>query len=91
MGANEIDEGLSTSQNPPCPYRRTVRRAGGAPSAGSIPTIARSFKSSTTRRYRQIVNEPDARLWQRNYYEHILRNEAELARIREYILDNPRR
>lgn len=29
--------------------------------------------------------------WQRNYYEHIIRNEDELNRIREYIMYNPRR
>jgi putative transposase len=28
-------------------------------------------------------------IWQRNYYEHIVRNEAELTRIREYIVNNP--
>ncbi len=30
-------------------------------------------------------------LWQRNYYEHIIRNESELNRVREYIADNPAR
>ena len=29
------------------------------------------------------------RLWQRNYYEHILRNENEMSRLREYIRNNP--
>jgi REP element-mobilizing transposase RayT len=29
------------------------------------------------------------KLWQRNYYEHIIRNESDLNRIRSYILDNP--
>jgi hypothetical protein len=33
----------------------------------------------------------DGRLWQRNYYEHIIRNEAELNRVREYIQNNPLR
>ena len=28
-------------------------------------------------------------LWQRNYYEHIVRNDDELNRIREYIMNNP--
>lgn len=31
------------------------------------------------------------RLWQRNYYEHIIRNEKSLNRIRQYITDNPLR
>ena len=33
----------------------------------------------------------ESRLWQRNYYEHVIRNEESLHRIREYILDNPTR
>jgi REP element-mobilizing transposase RayT len=33
----------------------------------------------------------EKRLWQRNYYEHIIRGEAELTRIREYIAANPAR
>jgi hypothetical protein len=32
---------------------------------------------------------PGLPVWQRNYYEHIIRNDDELARIREYIVDNP--
>ena len=31
------------------------------------------------------------KLWQRNYYEHIIRNEADLRRIEEYIQNNPLR
>ena len=31
----------------------------------------------------------DRRVWQRNYYEHIIRDEAELARVRRYIDENP--
>ena len=33
----------------------------------------------------------NGRLWQRNYYEHIIRDEQSLNRIRQYILDNPAR
>ena len=32
---------------------------------------------------------PGAPLWQRNYYEHVIRNEASLSEIREYIANNP--
>jgi REP element-mobilizing transposase RayT len=31
----------------------------------------------------------DKRIWQRNYYEHIIRNHKELHEIREYIVNNP--
>lgn len=36
----------------------------------------------------QMFND---KLWQRNYYEHVIRNEADLAEVREYILNNPTR
>ncbi len=75
--------------------RGTARRAPtaveqfGKPVSGSIPTIIRSFKSAVTKRineYRQMVG---AKLWQRNYWERIIRNETELNHIREYIHNNP--
>ena len=52
------------------------------------------FKSLTTTRYRLGVNERgwapfDRRLWQRNYYDHVIRDEDELDRVRHYILGNP--
>jgi len=31
----------------------------------------------------------DGKLWQRNYYEHIIRNDMELYNIRSYIINNP--
>ncbi len=39
------------------------------------------------------INWPyfNGKLWQRNYYEHIIRNEEEMDRIRQYIVDNPAR
>jgi len=48
----------------------------------------------TTKRYADGVKkngwQPFPRkLWQRNYYEHIIRNENELNQIREYIIQNP--
>ena len=49
--------------------------------------IVRSFKAVATRRIRQAGVLAFA--WQRNYYEHIIRDEASLNRIREYIANNP--
>ena len=65
-----------------------------APMVMSLPDVVHSFKSLTTALYRQGVTENGwvpfcNRLWQRNYYEHIIRNEDELNRIRQYIEDNP--
>lgn len=61
----------------------------GKPVSGSIPTIIRSFKSAATKRVNESHGTPGTKLWQRNYYEHIIRDDDELNRIRQYILDNP--
>ena len=53
----------------------------------TISEIIRALKAVSTRRVRQLAHEGFG--WQRNYYEHIVRNEAELNRIRQYVADNP--
>jgi len=63
----------------------------GKPVCDSIPTIIRAFKSIITKRINQIRGTPGAPVWQRNYHEHIIRNEESLNRIRQYIADNSRR
>jgi len=61
----------------------------GKPVPGSLPTIVRSFKSAATKRINIWRGTPGASVWQRNYYEHILRDEASWERVREYIANNP--
>lgn len=61
----------------------------GKPVSGSIPTIVRAFKSAVTKRTREEIKMPDKKLWQRNYYEHVIRTDEDLNRIREYIICNP--
>jgi REP element-mobilizing transposase RayT len=55
----------------------------------SLGSIIAGFKAITTKRINALRGTPGAPVWQRNYYEHILRDEADLARIRNYILGNP--
>jgi REP element-mobilizing transposase RayT len=52
--------------------------------AHTIGAIVRGFKGA-------IVRRSGIEIWQRNYHEHIIRNEAALARIRRYIVANPAR
>jgi hypothetical protein len=61
--------------------------AGAMNRAPTVGDIVRAFKAVTTRRIRQhrMANFG----WQRNYYEHIIRNEASLDGIRAYIVNNP--
>jgi putative transposase len=57
--------------------------------AGSFPAMIQNFLSITTRKINRIRKTPGEKLWQRNYFEHIIRNEKKLNRIREYIRNNP--
>ncbi len=57
--------------------------------APTVGEIVRSFKARCTYAINQIRNTSDIPIWQRNYYEHIIRNETELGKIREYIMNNP--
>jgi len=57
----------------------------------SIGAIIGQFKSAVTRQINALRNAPGAPVWQRNYYEHIIRNEQALNAIRRYIVENPLR
>jgi REP element-mobilizing transposase RayT len=50
-----------------------------------------AFKTVSTKRINELRGTPGATVWQRNYYEHIIRDEEELNRVRQYIADNPAR
>jgi putative transposase len=63
----------------------------GKPVTSSLPTIVRSFKAATTKRINEMRGTPGAPVWQRGFYEHIVRDEDDLNRIREYIAGNPER
>jgi REP element-mobilizing transposase RayT len=61
----------------------------GQPVSGSISTIVRSFKSAVTKHINELHGVSGNTIWQRNFYERIIRNETELNGIREYIRSNP--
>ncbi|MCB0282226.1 MAG: transposase [Calditrichae bacterium] len=61
----------------------------GKPVKGSVPTIIRSYKSAVTKRINELRKSPGAIVWQRNYYEHIIRDEQALNSISIYIRNNP--
>ena len=48
-----------------------------------------AFKTVSTKKINIIRNAPGTPVWQRNYYEHIIRNENALNNIRQYIINNP--
>ena len=59
------------------------------PRPKSIGSLMSGFKSTVTKCINKIRQTPGISVWQRNYYEHIIRNETELDNIRQYIIDNP--
>jgi putative transposase len=64
--------------------------------SGSIPPkrkplghLIAAFKTVSTKRVNDFRCTPGAKLWQRNYYEHVIRNGESLQAARRYIVDNP--
>ncbi|MBU1113161.1 MAG: transposase [Candidatus Omnitrophica bacterium] len=58
------------------------------PQSGSIGAIIGQFKSTVTKQINQIRQTPGTPIWQRNYYEHIIRQGVELDEKRKYIINN---
>ena len=66
-----------------------ISETGAASSAPTLGQIVRMFKSVSAIAVNKILNRKNKPLWQRNYYERIIRNEEECNRTREYIFNNP--
>lgn len=66
-----------------------IDRKGDRPVAPTIGSLIGGFKSTATKQINEIRKMPRVPVWQRNYYEHIIRNEKSLYNIREYIVNNP--
>jgi len=80
-----VDSPVGATHESPLPTRPR------GPKRQSIASIVGSSKSAVSKRINHHRGTPGAPVWQRNYYEHITRNEQSLNRIRQYIADNPQR
>lgn len=78
-------DGMSSDYNDKTPNTETFYKS----TKNSVPTIVKLFKSVTTKRINEIRKQPGMKFWQRNYYEHVIRNDRELFEIRKYIENNP--
>lgn len=67
--------------------RLRSRPAGTPPQ--SLSAVLQNFKSITARKFNGMRRETGGILWQRNYFERVIRDENEFDRIRKYIIDNP--
>jgi REP element-mobilizing transposase RayT len=73
----------------PTIHPTTNQMSAMSPQAGSLSVIVRTYKAAVSRWCRQANFEHFA--WQARFYDHIIRNDDSLRRIRQYILDNPAR
>ena len=88
MGLNDDDpvvgatgrSPLQSNPNPP-----------NGPRPKSLSSLMAGFKSAVTTNINLFRGTPGAKLWQRNYYDRIIRDDDELNRIREYIIYNPKK
>ena len=69
---------------PALPAAMTSRRHG-------VPEIVRAFKTFSARQINKMRSSGGESVWQRGFYDHVIRGERELNGIRTYIMDNPRR
>lgn len=79
----------STRRVAPTPENPFAAPRPNGPPSQSVGAIVRQFKSIVTKRINTLQNAQSLPVWQRNYHEHIIRDDAEMARIRTYIADNP--
>jgi len=90
VGAQVGAQGLAPLRYPrgivgedgPSPLRRAAR---------SLGSMIAGYKMAVTKRVNARRDTPGAPVWQRNYYEHVIRTEDALRAIREYIVRNPAR
>jgi putative transposase len=69
------------------PVAPTGRQPG--PQTRSVGALMAGYKSAVTKRINENRRTSGMPVWQRNYYEHVIRNDEELNGIREYIMNNP--
>jgi len=78
----ESDQGGRRQGACNAPLRRSHR---------SLGDVIAGFKASSTRRITVVTNGECARIWQRGYYDRVVRNGEEFQEIAEYIVTNPER
>ena len=78
----------------PSPIQGQTHGSAPTQAAVTVGGIVQWFKTMTTNAYIHMVKSAilppfDRRIWQRNFYEHVIRNDTDHTRIAEYITNNP--
>lgn len=85
-------QSLEADRTNGCSHPRAQSASRDVPNgtrSSSIGAIVQNFKSVSARKLNRMHPATATPVWQRNYYDRVIRNEAELQRIREYIENNP--
>jgi REP element-mobilizing transposase RayT len=61
------------------------------PGKSALGAVIAGYKAAVTRDINGLSGVGQVAIWQRNYYEHVIRNDEDLRRIREYIVNDPAR
>ncbi len=89
---NQTDATITVGAGSPRPNQTDQTNQGGEtpPLRGvTLGQIVGYFKYQSTKHINQTRNTPGTPVWQRNYYERVIRDDRELTTIRQYIADNP--
>jgi REP element-mobilizing transposase RayT len=97
VGAESISALAKDARRAPIdqkPNTTTAPKRADIESASTLSRIIQSFKRHSTLQYIQMVKNNtlppfNKRIWQRNFYEHVIRNDTDYARIAEYTTNNP--
>lgn len=81
---NENDDSIVGARR-----RRAPTEQFGKPTTGSLPTIIRAYKSAVTYKINEMRQTRGTPVWQRNYYEHVIRDQNDLEQIYKYVQCNP--
>jgi len=91
VSANDVGAGLKPARGVVAGPNSVRAGLKPAPTRTALPEIIRAFKTFSARHVNELRETLGVPVWQRNYYEHIIRDEESLNRIRHYIADNPTR
>ena len=87
VGAKHFNKESIVASNNSKKNASPLRPIGTTPK--SLSSITQNFKTITSRKYNRMKNTKARKLWQRSFYDRIIRNEKELYNIRKYIINNP--
>jgi len=85
----DADEGTAPPTDAGTARHAPTKRAFAESVSHSLASVVGSFKSAVSKRINGLRGTPGSVVWQRNYYEHVIRNEHDLQQVREYISNNP--